>query len=205
MSVLFPNFKAANCTNFVACDSIGEAPKEFISWLKKKDAIVVRIRVDGAFYFARMFGNYRSGGRKHFHVEFQSADYFSQKPKTQGSVKKFSEILKLADAAKADVRVVGTFLTTRDRLPEGGIIRTLSAETTAAGVSMQLTQGALKLKNSVVSRLVWIESSPDMLAISVEANKTVRINSAYFGDIFAWILNLYELSGFNETKVNSTK
>jgi hypothetical protein len=67
-------------------------------------------------------------------------------------------------------------------LPDGGPIRTLSAETKVAGIEVQLTAGVLKLSGTRISEISWHRIGTGRVMVTMDADLEATVTPQYLID-----------------------
>lgn len=174
-----PNLTLGNCARIVACGAVYTEKNSTLEWLKERRSMVASYTKDGVRHFVRLM----TGGRKdkHFHFEVASGDWFP--PDARPTVtSKMSEIHGSAGrilGQKLDLNLSADFPIEFVQLPEGGPIRTLSAETRVAGTTVQLTAGVLTLSGSRISEIAWSRYKESKVMVTLEAQLDLTVSPKY--------------------------
>jgi hypothetical protein len=192
MAIKLPNVSAAGALRFITCSRVKASGKIVRESLKQRRSLIFTYRVSGRDFFGRLI---TGGVTGHFHVECAAPESFAEafKPKPNSTVKEFEAIADAIIGCDATIRSIGFFQVPLSDLSKTGVIRTLSAETTAAGMSVKLTAGTLKLSGSPIDRIEWKLQEDDSIRIGLENVSPIRISENYLNDLLNESRSLFDV------------
>lgn len=153
-----------------------------LEWLKTRRHMIAAYKKGGKRHFVRLM----TGGRKekHFHLEVALASWFpaDAQPTITSKVSEIQETAVEILGAKLDLNLSCDFTLDFKKLPEGGPIRLLSAETRVAGTAVQLTAGVLSVSGSRINEIAWSRYNEDMVMITLEAHLDLNVAPKYLSE-----------------------
>jgi hypothetical protein len=192
MAIKLPNVSAAGALRLITCSRVKAPGKAVREALKQRRSLIFPYRVSGRDFFGRLI---TGGVTGHFHFECAAPESFAEafKPKPNSTVKEFEAIADTVIGCDAAVRAICFFQVPISALSKTGVIRTLSAETTAAGVSVKLTAGTLTLSGSPIDRVEWKLQEDDLIRIGLESVSSIRISENYLNDLLNESRSLFDV------------
>lgn len=182
MAIDLPNLSSSTSARIVACGAVYTDEKAILEWLKTRRHMIAAYKKGGARHFVRLM----TGGRKnrHFHFEVALAKWFPSdaQPTVTSKLSEIQETAAKLLGAKLDLNLSCDFSMDFKQLPEGGPIRLLSAETRAAGTSVQLTAGVLTVSGSRINEIAWSRYSEDRVMITLEAQLDLNVGPKYLSE-----------------------
>jgi hypothetical protein len=179
MAIDLPNMSASTSTRIVACGAVYTEEKSVREWLKERRHMIAAYKKGGKRHFVRLM----TGGRKdrHFHLEVALANWFpgDAQPTVTSKLSEVQEAAAEILGAKLDLHLSCDFTIEFKKLPDGGPIRLLSAETRVAGTAVQLTAGVLTVSGSRINEIAWSRYSEDMVMITLEAHLDLNVAPKY--------------------------
>ena len=192
MPIKFPNLANAGAFHLVACARIKTSTKSVQESLRERQSLIFPYTVSARSFFARLI---TGGVPGHFHVECVAPEFFGErgKPKPNSTLSDFEAIAKPIIGCDARVRVKCLFKVPISSLSKTGVIRTLSAETTAAGVSVKLTAGTLSLSGSPIDKVEWTLEDGELIRIGLDSLHSQRITETYLDDLLNESRSLFDV------------
>jgi hypothetical protein len=191
MPIKLPNLAENEAIRLIACGSIGGKQKSFRRWLNQRRALISSYEVGKHTYFVRCATGGFSG---HFHLECAAPKAFVSQPKRTASRKDIDAVTDKVLGLPITVRVSCYFLVPIASLAATGIIRTLSADTTSAGVSMKLTAGTLALSGSPIQNIRWeLEEDGALVKIGVVTIRKRILAEDYLVEAHEWSRSLFDV------------
>lgn len=182
MAIDLPNLSSSTSTRIVACGAVYTQEKPILEWLKTRRHMIAAYKKGGKRHFVRLM----TGGRKekHFHLEVALADWFptDAQPTITSKLSEIQETAVEILGAKLDLNLSCDFSLDFKKLPEGGPIRLLSAETRVAGTAVQLTAGVLTVSGSRINEIAWSRYNEDMVMITLEAHLDLNVAPKYLSE-----------------------
>jgi hypothetical protein len=202
MAIKLPNLSAAGALRLIVCARVKRPGKIVQESLKQRRSLIFTYSVSGRNFFGRLI---TGGFPGHFHVECASPESFAEasKPKPNSTVQEFQAIADPVVGCDAGAQARCFFEVPISDLSKTGVIRTLSAETTAAGVSVKLTAGTLAFSGSPIDRVEWKIQADDSIRIGLESVSSVKITENYLDDLLNETRSLFDVIILGkETKSN---
>lgn len=179
MAFDLPNLTLGKSARIVACGVVCTDKNSTLEWLKERRSMVASYTKGGVRHFVRLM----TGGRrdKHFHFEVASGDWFppDARPAVTSKISEIHESAGRLLGEKLDLNLSADFSIEFTQLPEGGPIRTLSAETRVAGTAIQLTAGVLTLSGSRISEIGWSRYNENKVMVTLEAQMDLMVAPKY--------------------------
>ncbi|HEV57866.1 MAG TPA: hypothetical protein ENN87_10290 [Phycisphaerales bacterium] len=134
----------------------------------------------------------------HLHVDCALRSFFGEQrvPKATHDLGQVLDVIQGVVGLPLVASVTGVFKVPLSALPEGGIIRSLGAETRAGDLSMKLTGGTLSLKGAPIKRVSWHESGEGnelSVWIRVVGEQSFTVSSGYLTEAWAWVSGQYAM------------
>jgi hypothetical protein len=191
MPIKLPNLAENQAIRLIACGSIEGKEKSLRNWLNQRRAMISSYTAGKHTYFVRCATGGFSG---HFHLECASPKAFVFQPKRTATRKDIDAVTQRVLGLPITVRVSCYFVVPIASLAATGIIRTLSADTTAAGVSMKLTAGTLALTGSPIQNIRWeLEDDASFVKIGVVSIRKRILAEDYLLEAHQWSRSLFDV------------
>ncbi|HEV2803361.1 MAG TPA: hypothetical protein VGW57_00385 [Chthoniobacterales bacterium] len=191
MPIKLPNLAETDTIRLIACGSIEAKQKSLRTWLNQRRALISSYKVANRAYFVRCATGGFSG---HFHLECAAPGAFTSRPKANTRLKDIDALSEKVLGLPIKVRLTCYFLVPIASLGATGIIRTLSADTTAAGVSMKLTAGTLALSGSPIQSVRWeLEDDARLVRIAVVTLRKRILAEDYLIEAQQWSRSLFDV------------
>lgn len=200
MSIKLPNLAEHEAIRLITCGRIDEKSKSFLQWLNEDRELVSSYKIGDNAYFVRCGTGGFSG---HFHLECASSSALGSRPKSTARKKAIDAVVDKILGLPITARVTCYFLVPVSSLAETGIIRTLSASTTAAGVSMKLTAGTLALSGSPIQTIRWeLQKGDSLIKIGIVSIRKRILAADYLVEAQAWSRSLFDVMILSGAKQN---
>jgi hypothetical protein len=203
MPIKLPDLADVGALRLIACGRISTRHRHLASWLDQRRVLVCSYSAGNSKFFARLL---TGGSRGHFHIECAAANAFSRsnRPKPNTNRRDFDGLTERVIGQQIDVRFRCYFVIPLADLAPNGIIRSLSSETTAAGVSMKLTSGVLTLSSSPIDRIEWTILNSDNIQVGLEKILSRTLAESYLVELLRWSRSLFDVMILNRgTQANA--
>jgi hypothetical protein len=126
---------------------------------------------------------------RHLHVDCALEEFFGKKktPKTTCSKGRVLALLETCAGSTIDGTVTATFVVGMAKLPDQGLIRSLSAETGSANLRVRLTGGTLSVAGAAIRRITWsLRKEGSSVWIQIEGDRVITVGENYLEESLAW-------------------
>jgi len=193
MPIKLPDLASGKAIRLVACGKILKPSVALSEWLRTSRALYYAYRTRRKRYYTRLL----TGGKaNHFHLEIVSSDVMPPPPKTLLSSRtEFEDATSETLGCEISVSSSCFFIVPLDSLSPTAVIRTLSAETNTAGVSMKLTSGGLSVKGSPIGEIEWRlmdDQESGMIQIGITSVLSKVITENYLKELLQFMRSLFE-------------
>ena len=147
---------------------------------------------------SQLFLHVGTGGSRnaHLHLDLAQAKYFlnRRKPRKNCEMAECTDLIGKLSGVAVDVAVTGVFDVPFDRLPESGLIHTLTAKEGTGAASIRLVGATLALKGMPLSSVSWRLSRDEKTArVTSKASREDKIDDNYLQRLLDWISGLHSL------------
>jgi hypothetical protein len=141
---------------------------------------------------------------RHLHVDCALEEFFGKKktPKTTCAKGRVLTLLETCAGSTIDATVIAVFVVGMAKLPDQGLIRSLSAETGSANLRVRLTGGTLSVAGAPIRRITWsLRKEGSSVSIQIEGNRVIRVGENYLQESLEWagkMLGSFVLQGTDD-------
>jgi hypothetical protein len=192
MPIALPQFKRREILQLTVCCRLDLDPAKPIK-LPKENRVMIAEAKDGS---NRMFIRLASGPDGHLHADIARREYFKSNkfPTTTHDWDQVKTEWNRFIGQNALVRGSGLYRLQTTRLPEGGIIRFMSVESSSSAVSMKLTGATLAVTGAPIQKLNWkFREKGTKVDVELEFRDTKSISDLYLQDAEARVNEAFEL------------
>jgi len=185
MEIVLPNLAEAHCERISACGRVESPDTALAEILSARRYVIAPYTKGGTKHFVRIILG--DPPKNHFHIEVARASWFRNGlPKKTAKLGEIATLVSPVFGEKITVGYDCDFSLPFSDLPENGPIKVLSGSTSAAGTSVELTAGKLKVSGSYISSIQWerVEDEGDRVRISLDWTKKIEIKADYLCDAF---------------------
>jgi hypothetical protein len=177
MPIALPDFKNPHFFWMTLCAEAPNAGPDLVKWMRgEKDTIAI-YKVDrGDAYLRLMLGGGKNG--RHVHLDVFSPELSTKKNKTSPESQS-DQLVELTEMDKSISRLLGEEIEVHlragykaqiEELPETGIIRAFSFDTTVGNVSLKLDGAMFAIKGAPIQGITWNVLHDGDIAVTLEAD-----------------------------------
>ncbi|MBM4017011.1 MAG: hypothetical protein FJ288_01575 [Planctomycetes bacterium] len=192
MGFNLPHLEKTTCLNLTVCGEVKDRVCK--ARLAKARVMVAKYHSGHKTGYLRVMP--RNLG-KHLHVDCARREFFAESesklPKVTQSKAKALQVLEACCGSNIDATVAGYFRLDSHKLPERGIIRSLSTETGSAGLRVRLTAGTLSVSGAPITTVRWaVRGKKERMLLQVVGERSFTVSETYLEEALQWIGTMFQ-------------
>ena len=189
MSFVLPSFSDTYCRALTVCGLLkaDKLPDILESFKKPR---IARYGSREEMTYVRAWLATKRGAHLHIDCALKNAFAEGSVPKTNCKRAEMASILSKFVGHRADVGISGVFEVPSEKLPEHGIIRSLSQEQSMLGMTLRLTGGRLDFSGAAISQMNWemsLDKKKVPTIVTLRGERQINIGESYLEECLDWI------------------
>ncbi len=192
MQIKLPALSVDNCLAFTACGEIKSDVSSVSEALKVDREFVVHYQQGRDDIFLRLQTG--QGEKDHIHIDCALPAFFPEGkiPKATNSVEELQDLFSIFEGLEVSVGIMAEFAVLYEKLPDDGLVRSLSKEVSVDNITIQLRGADYKLTGTPLDKIEWRLMGDDTnVRVNITASIKERFNVDYLENLFSWLQNQF--------------